>query len=167
MENHLVTREMKNMHLSESGSSAASIAEAYDGAIVARRWLGAWIDFVVLLAFLVIPEYLLGNQTYQATLLVWLGLLVAYFPLMEALLGRTVGKFATGTRVVNASGANPSFAQSIVRTLFRLVEVNPILVGGAPAGVAVLMSRHKQRLGDMVARTYVLRSKDLSANCPT
>jgi len=158
---------MKNMLLPESATSAASVAEAYDGAIVARRWLGAWIDFLVLLSFLVVPEYLLGNQTYRATLLVWIGLLVAYFPLMEVLLGRTVGKFATGTRVVNASGANPSFVQSIVRTLFRLIEVNPILVGGAPAGIAVLMSRHKQRLGDMVAHTYVLRSKDLLANCPT
>ena len=162
-----MTREMKNMLLPESATSAASVAEAYDGAIVARRWLGAWIDFLVLLSFLVVPEYLLGNQTYRATLPVWIGLLVAYFPLMEVLLGRTVGKFATGTRVVNASGVNPSFAQSIVRTLFRLIEVNPILVGGAPAGVAVLMSRHKQRLGDMVAHTYVLRSKDLLANRPT
>jgi uncharacterized RDD family membrane protein YckC len=48
----------------------------------------------------------------------------------------------------------------MVRTLFRLIEVNPILVGGIPAGIAVLMSAHKQRLGDMVASTYVLRDRD-------
>ena len=149
------------MSHAESTASVASIAEAYDASIIVRRWLGAWIDFLILGSFLVAPDYLLGNEAYQATLAVWLGLVAAYFPVMESLLGGTVGKFVTGTRVVNSSGANPSLFQSILRTLFRLIEVNPILVGGAPAGIAVLVSRHKQRLGDMIAHTYVLASKDV------
>jgi uncharacterized RDD family membrane protein YckC len=140
--------------------SATSVAETYDGSIVVRRWLGAWVDFVVLLSLLVVPDYLLGNETYRATLLVWVGLLVAYFPLMESLLGRSVGKFVTRTRVVNANGRNPSIVQSLVRTLFRLIEVNPLLVGGSPAGIAVLLSRHKQRIGDMAAGTYVVLERD-------
>ena len=72
--------------------SAASIAGGYDFSIVARRWLGAWVDFIVLLSFLVIPDYVLGNETYQATLYVWLGLLLAYFPVMETVFGRSVGR---------------------------------------------------------------------------
>jgi uncharacterized RDD family membrane protein YckC len=137
-----------------------AVAKTYGGSIVARRWLGAWIDFAVLLSFLAIPDYLLGNQTYRATLFVWVGLFVAYFPVMETLLGRSAGKFATRTRVVNAHGQNPSLVQSVVRTLFRLIEVNPILAGGAPAGIAARASQHKQRLGDMAARTYVLLERD-------
>jgi len=148
------------METTDSPTSAMSVAETYDGSIVVRRWLGAWIDFIVLLLFLVIPDYVLGNETYQATLFVWLGLGVAYFPVMETLLGRTVGKFVARTRVVDARGQNPSIIQSVVRTLFRLIEVNPVLVGGVPAGIAASVSRHKQRLGDMAAHTYVLREKD-------
>lgn len=140
---------------------AASIASGYDASIVVRRWLGAWIDFIVLLSFLIVPDYVLGNATYQSTLAVWIGLLAAYFPASEALFGRTLGKFVTRTRVVNASGQRPSLGQVVIRTLFRLIEVNPLLAGGIPAGIAVVASRHKQRLGDMVAGTYVLRERDL------
>lgn len=140
---------------------AASIAAGYDFGIVVRRWLGAWIDFAALLSMLLIPDYVLGNETYRATLAVWVGLFCAYFPVMEALTGRTVGKFVTRTRVVDATGGRPSLVQALVRTLFRLIEVNPLLIGGLPAGIAVLASRHKQRMGDMVARTYVLRERDL------
>ncbi|GAB1596774.1 RDD family protein [Lysobacter claricitrinus] len=145
---------------------AASIAAGYDASIVVRRWLGAWIDFIVLVSFLLIPDYVLGNARYQATIVVWLGLLVAYFPAMEAVFGKTVGKFLTFTRVVNAEGGRPSLGQAVVRTLFRLIEVNPVLAGGIPAGIAVIASRHKQRLGDMVAGTYVLFDRDLRGRAP-
>jgi uncharacterized RDD family membrane protein YckC len=141
-------------------SSAASIAAGYDFSIVVRRWLGAWIDFIVLLSFLLVPDYVLGNETYRATLAIWLSLLAAYFPVTEMLFGKTVGKLVTRTRVVNDAGSRPSFVQAIVRTLFRLIEVNPVLVGGLPAGIAVIASRSKQRLGDMVAGTYVLLDRD-------
>jgi uncharacterized RDD family membrane protein YckC len=140
---------------------AALIAGGYDFSIVARRWLGAWIDFIVLLSFLVVPDYVLGNETYRATLYVWIGLLLTYFPVMEAVFGKSVGKFVARTRVVNAEGNLPSFMQAVVRTLFRLIEVNPVLVGGLPAGIAVVASRHKQRIGDMVANTYVLFERDI------
>ena len=125
-----------------------------------RRWLGAWIDFIVLLSFLLVPDYVLGNETYRATLVIWLSLLAAYFPVTEMLFGKTLGKLVTRTRVVNGAGNRPSFVQAIVRTLFRLIEVNPVLVGGLPAGIAVIASRSKQRLGDMVAGTYVLLDRD-------
>ena len=141
-------------------SAAASIAAGYDFSIVVRRWLGAWIDFIVLLSFLIVPDYVFGNATYQATLAIWLSLLAAYFPVTEMLFGKTLGKFVTRTRVVNAAGRRPSFVQAIVRTLFRLLEVNPVLAGGIPAGIAVVASRGKQRLGDMAAGTYVLLDRD-------
>lgn len=148
-------------HGSRSPSPAAAIAAGYDVSILVRRWLGAWIDFIVLLSFLFVPDYVLGNGTYRATLAIWLGLLAAYFPVTEMLFGKTVGKLLTRTRVVDEAGRRPSFVQATVRTLFRLIEVNPILAGGLPAGIAVLASRGKQRLGDMAARTYVLLERDV------
>ena len=141
-------------------SSAASIAAGYDFSIVVRRWLGAWIDFIVLLSFLIVPDYVLGNATYQATLAIWLSLLAAYFPVTEMVFGKSLGKLLTRTRVVNEAGGRPSLLQAIVRTLFRLIEVNPLLAGGLPAGIAVAVSRGKQRLGDMAAKTYVLLDRD-------
>jgi uncharacterized RDD family membrane protein YckC len=147
--------------------SAASVASKYDSSIIVNRWLGAWIDFMVLISFLLVPDYLLGNEIYQKTLFIWLGLIAAYFPVMESLFGKTAGKFVTFTRVVNSKGEKPSWGQSIVRTLFRLLEVNPLLMGGIPAGIAVLASSNRQRLGDMVANTYVLRDKDAARMTPS
>lgn len=151
---------MTSTTVGDANPSVTSIAQNYDGSIVFRRWLGAWIDFVILLSFLLVPDYVLGNETYRATLAVWVGLLLAYFPVTEVLLGRTVGKFVARTRVVNAQGRKPSFVQALVRSLFRLIEVNPLLVGGAPAGIAILVSKHRQRIGDMAAGTYVVLEKD-------
>ena len=154
--------DLSGVEFSSKPVSAATVAGGYESSIVAYRWVGAWVDLLVLLCFLLVPDYLLGNEIYNKTLFVWLGLIAVYFPAMESLFGRTVGKFVTRTRVVNATGGKPSWGQSIVRTLFRLIEVNPLLFGGIPAGIVVLMSSNRQRLGDMVAGTYVLKESDAS-----
>jgi len=139
----------------------AVLAASYDSSIVVRRWVGAWIDFSVLAAMLLIPDAVLGNELYQTFLPVWLLMLLAYFPVTEGLTGRSLGKLVTSTVVVDARGGRPGLFKACLRTVLRLVEVNPLLMGGAPAGLIVLASKHRQRLGDMVAGTYVLKSKDL------
>jgi uncharacterized RDD family membrane protein YckC len=136
--------------------NSAELASTYGFGIIARRWLATWIDFVVLALFLLVPDYVLGNELYRKTIFVWLALAIAYFPTLETLYGRSLGKFVSGIVVVDANGRTPSLGQSIVRTVLRLVEVNPFLLGGLPAGVAAIATRSKQRLGDMLARTYVI-----------
>jgi uncharacterized RDD family membrane protein YckC len=113
-----------------------------------------------LASFLLVPDYVLGNELYQKTILVWLGIAVAYFPVLETLYGRSLGKLVSGIVVVNESGRLPRLGQSVVRTLLRLIEVNPFLIGGLPAGIVALRTRSKQRLGDMLARTYVITTAD-------
>jgi uncharacterized RDD family membrane protein YckC len=137
------------------------IASGYNSSIIVRRWLGAWVDFLVLFSFLVVPGYLLGNELYQKTIAIWLFLLVAYFPLSEGLTGYSLGKVVSGTKVVNSKGEPPGIAKAIIRTLARLIEVNPMVAGGIPAGIIANSSRKRQRLGDMLADTYVLKSADV------
>ncbi len=40
------------------------------------------------------------------------------------------------------------------------MDANPVIVGGIIAGILALATTHKQRLGDMVANTYVVKVKD-------
>lgn len=141
--------------------NAWQIASSYGSGIVVRRWLGAWIDLAALMGVLVGADYLLGNDLYQRTLPVWIGYLLLYFPILEGKWGWSVGKLLTGTRVVDEAGLAPGIWKATKRTIPRLIEVNPLLLGGIPAGIAVLVSDAKQRLGDMWAGTYVLRAKDL------
>jgi len=75
--------------------------------------------------------------------------------------GQTPGKRALGLRVVRADGAPVGLSESLVRNLLRAVEVP---LGYAPGVLAVALSPRRQRLGDWVAGTLVVRERryDLS-----
>jgi uncharacterized RDD family membrane protein YckC len=45
----------------------------------------------------------------------------SYYIFLESLFGRTVGKFVTGTKVVNEAGLKPSFGQIIGRSISRII----------------------------------------------
>lgn len=137
------------------------LTEQYDSAIIWRRWLGCWIDLIGVAACLLIPDLVLGNALYQQTIALWLLLAIAYFVVPEWRWGRSLGKLLTGTIIVNERGGIPGLGQILVRTVFRLFEVNPLIAGGIPAGIAAAVGKRKQRIGDMVANTYVIFSKDL------
>jgi uncharacterized RDD family membrane protein YckC len=80
----------------------------------------------------------------------------AYFVLLEGYLGQTLGKLATGIKVVSeATGATPGIAPAAVRTVLRLIDS---LFSYAVAFVTVLASAKRQRLGDLAARTLVVRT---------
>lgn len=102
-----------------------------------------------------------NEQNSNIAVAVTLGLCVLYFPLTEGLWGRTLGKLFAGTMVVDKAGRVPGLGRALVRTLFRLIEVNPVLLGGVPAGICVLATKRKQRIGDLVAGTYVLSADTL------
>lgn len=93
---------------------------------------------------------------------VWLTVIwLIYFIGLEALFGATVGKGMVGLQVTDLSGARPSLWSIVLRNVARVVDGLPIvyLVGG---GVALLSSR-RQRLGDHLAHTVVVRRDALAA----
>ena len=141
--------------------SPEEISASYDSSIVVRRWLGTVIDFVVLVGILMLPYYALGEQIWGNTLPIW-GLLIAlYYPLLEGLTGFTAGKLVARIKVVDEAGRLPGIKKAVIRTLARLIEVNPLLLGGIPAGIIVLVNKKRQRLGDIAAGTFVLKTSDL------
>lgn len=72
--------------------------------------------------------------------------------------GRTVGKRVLGLRVLDVQGLRLHPSQVIIRNLLRPVDSLPVfyLVGG----IAMLLNRHAQRLGDLAANTIVVRQPD-------
>ncbi|MGC8102476.1 RDD family protein [Metapseudomonas otitidis] len=102
--------------------------------------------------------------TWTQNLLMFLVPMVLYFPLCEWLLrGFTPGKWICRIRVIAPNGEPPSLNQVLIRSVFRLVEVNPFVIGAIPAAIAVLCSSHAQRLGDMWAFTFVVPVSDIPA----
>jgi uncharacterized RDD family membrane protein YckC len=81
---------------------------------------------------------------------------VGYYVLLEGFLGQTLGKMAMGIKVVaEATGQTPGITAAAIRTLLRLIDS---LLGYAVAFITVLASDKRQRLGDMAARTLVVRT---------
>ncbi len=71
--------------------------------------------------------------------------------------GRTLGKWALGLRAVRRDAGPISFRHAFVRALVGVVEV--YLLTGAPALFAALATARGQRVGDLVAGTYVVRER--------
>jgi len=98
------------------------------------------------------------SQTPVAATLVWWLVACAahtlYALVMELLTQRTIGKVLTGTRLLSESGQAPAAPQIIVRNLVRFVELLPPMW---VLGFLIVLSRNRQRAGDIFARTVVVR----------
>jgi uncharacterized RDD family membrane protein YckC len=89
--------------------------------------------------------------------LVFLVLMLLYYYLTETSMGRSPGKAAVGLRVVAEDGSPPTNKAILIRTLMRLIDWLPLfyLVGF----ITVLATgSDRQRVGDLVARTRVVRA---------
>ena len=99
------------------------------------RWIDDWMSTVVTL---------LPILTYQLFCEVFLN-------------GQSLGKRARGLRVISLDGAQPSLGQYVIRWLFRIVD--DIIGSGIIAVATVSVSKHAQRVGDMIAGTTVVRTR--------
>ena len=78
------------------------------------------------------------------------------FVLLQGFTGWSLGKLATGIRVVQEDGSAPGLLRALVRWLFWLVDgpFTLYLVGL----ITSLTTTGHRRVGDMVAKTYVVRA---------
>lgn len=86
-----------------------------------------------------------------------IGIWVAYATLLEAVFGRTVGKWLFGLVVTRRDHAPVTFRDALVRNLFRAVDG---LFGYGVGFLTIAMSERRQRLGDMAAGTVVVSARD-------
>jgi uncharacterized RDD family membrane protein YckC len=126
-----------------------------------RRWVALWLDIVVIFLFLFGAYNLLGKGNFQRLFPLWIVLTIIYYPLLEGFYASSFGKFIVGIEVVDMQGNPPGFIKSILRTIPRIIETNPLFFGGVPAGIVYLISKHNQRFGDILAGTIVVRKSDI------
>ncbi|MGD0921663.1 MAG: RDD family protein [Terriglobia bacterium] len=77
-----------------------------------------------------------------------------YLVVFEGLVGATPGKFLLGLRVRTVEGAPCKFSQAAVRNILRIVDAIAVYL---VALVVALISKKKQRIGDLAARTIVVQ----------
>lgn len=132
------------------------------------RAVASFIDVVVFIIYLLIISLFIGSQVMNTnidtltvldvllTKLPWL----LYSPIIEYLTnGRSLGKYIMGIRVVKENGETAGLREYFTRWVFRVVD---IWVGGF-GFLALLLAgttEKRQRLGDIMANTVVIRVKD-------
>jgi uncharacterized RDD family membrane protein YckC len=77
-----------------------------------------------------------------------------YYILMEAFMGGTPGKLVIGLRVRMEDGSPLSLGSSVIRNLLRIIDGLFFYLVGA---IFVWTSPSKQRLGDRLAKTVVVK----------
>src|ERR1044072_1766583 len=120
------------------------------------RLIAVFIDHLIAFALMMIAVAL-GPETLplvKASL--FFIIYLAYFVLLEALWSRTLGKFVQGLVVRKLDGSRCDWTAALIRGSLRILEVNPLLFGGLPAGLVIIASARKQRLGDLLAGTVVV-----------
>ncbi|MCZ6613058.1 MAG: RDD family protein [Thaumarchaeota archaeon] len=143
-------------------------------ASLGRRVIATLFDTSILIALGVITVTAVGlpikpsdsinfsDFGWLASQAVFLVIFIIYFSTLEWLTGQTIGKKIVGIRVIGqVDHENPSFISAIARNVLRYVDYIPYLFPIIGV-VLILATKKRQRLGDLVAKTYVVRSPNVA-----
>lgn len=159
---------MKNFDLVTSHN----ITIEYQLASILDRFLALVIDLCIVLVWLWISNlvaqgisgvnsnFYFLNSRYELYKMIWMAL---YFPVFFFYNltfeifggGASPGKRVMGIKVVNLNGQNPTINECFLRWAFRAIEL--LLTLGGLAAIFVSSSEKGQRMGDMIARTVVIK----------
>ncbi|MBI3971851.1 MAG: RDD family protein [Chloroflexi bacterium] len=136
---------------------------------VGRRAVATIVDTAVLFVFGYVVGLATGGTTAEGfelqgapallTFLLWF----VYYIAMEAMVGATLGKLLLGLKVVKADGSPMDWPASLIRNVLRIVDGIVLYLIGA---ILVWQSPRRQRLGDRVAGTVVIRRSARAVEAP-
>ncbi len=80
---------------------------------------------------------------------------IAYYTYLEGTRGQTIGKMITKIKVVREDGGRIDMNQAFTRNILRIIDGLIFYLIGA---VLIWRSNKKQRLGDSIAKTVVVKA---------
>jgi uncharacterized RDD family membrane protein YckC len=98
------------------------------------------------------PAFWTSMAIYSAVnFIIW----IVYFTYLEGKSGETIGKRAMGIKVVSEKG-KMDYGKSFIRNILRIIDFLPVVyILGFIVAVA---SKNNQRIGDLAARTMVVKA---------
>lgn len=138
---------------------------------VGERMLAFIIDLLIRIAYVVIVLYLffnifdlgyvldgLDDWSIRAVYLILTFPIYIYPLVLESLMeGQTPGKKLMKIKVVKIDGYQASFADYMIRWVFRIVDVS---FAGVIGLISMIVSKNNQRLGDIASGTAVISLKN-------
>lgn len=150
-----------------AGPVVQPVAAPQNYATLVQRFLAVLIDTIILAVVGVVIALGSGVLSFPffdplgvffgTTQIIWFVLWIAYFTYFEATTGQSFGKQAMRIRVVDAkSGAAINAGRAIVRNILRIIDWLPVIyIIGL---ILIAATSRKQRLGDIVAGTIVVKT---------
>lgn len=125
--------------------------------VVGARIVALIVDEVVLGVSSIVIFLTAASQDSVTLLYVGITVLfLGYHILFEGLRGQTIGKMLMGVIVVGVDNEPCTFGEAIIRNLLRPIDAFLFYTVGL---VAMLVTSHRQRVGDIVAGTSVVRAR--------
>src|SRR3569833_1526428 len=154
-------------------TTSQNIDIEYEVATLGDRFLGRIVDMGVIIGvyyvlYIVAIIIIFGSSgaaiqgggmpTFIIVMLIVLSIVYAFYDLVCEVYfnGQSLGKYAMKMRVVSLDGARPSISLFLLRWVFRVVDF--LLSFGTVALISVAISEKKQRIGDIVAGTIVIKT---------
>ncbi|WP_345953531.1 RDD family protein [Mucilaginibacter sp. PAMB04168] len=138
----------------------------YEVASLGDRILARLVDIALFIIIMIMLVIIAIASNYKTLGDVVIGLVIGtYFTLYvfydlacEIFLnGQSIGKRVMKIKVVSLDGAQPSIGQYLLRWLFRIVDFS--LTSDLCALITVAVSDKKQRVGDIVANTTLIKTE--------
>jgi uncharacterized RDD family membrane protein YckC len=118
------------------------------------------VDFIIswIVGMLIILIELNLSQNSMIPLLgglSWIVFFLVYYVYMEGSRGQTIGKMLTRIKVINEDGGKINMKQALIRNVLRFIDAIAFYLVGA---ILIWRSGKKQRLGDSIAKTIVVKA---------
>lgn len=147
-------------------TTTQNIELEYELASVGERIAGYFVDLLVIIAYIIVILFIMigGNIIGWNSVILFLFFIpVFFYDLVSEIYmnGQSVGKRVMKIKVVSLDGGQASVGQYLIRWLFRLVDFS--MTNNLCALICVAVSEKKQRVGDMVGGTTLIRTTPRTA----
>jgi len=143
----LVTANFEYTEVSDLNTSAAQYCETYEQETDGVCYNAEDIDDRV---------YYSDSTTFYGPAYLWFSSFLLLV-VLQTFTGWSVGKLLLGLRVVKEDGTKPGFLKALGRWALLLVDLFPYFIPGLTGFIAALSTPGHRRVGDLAARTYVVK----------
>ena len=146
-------------------STAQNVDIDYEVAGLGERIVARLIDLAgfavlyIVVLILMIASFRNSGTLGVVLIIIFLVIFVFYDLVCELTMdGQTFGKKIMKIKVISLDGGQPTFGQYLMRWIFRVIDFGFIFGWGLVALVFVAVSKNHQRIGDMLAKTTLIKT---------
>jgi len=139
-------------------STSHNIVVSLELASLLQRILAWLVDTFVFIVYAIIVSTIIGGSSFLFYTLVFIVIAFYHFLFEVFNNGQTPGKMLLKIRVTTLRGRTPKINDYFMRWMFRMLDI--LLSVGSLAILFISSSKKNQRIGDIIARTSVVKQRN-------